>query len=55
MYKTILAETLAEDSMKRRGWSAEQALEVARVVLLENPRRIFARDGGHAGPHHRHS
>ncbi len=43
MYKKILAETLAEDAMRGRGWSAERALEVARLVLLENPRRIFGR------------
>jgi glucuronate isomerase len=43
MYRTILAETLAEDAMRGRGWSAEKALEVARLVLLENPRRIFGR------------
>lgn len=43
MYKKILAETLAEDAIRGRGWSAERALEVARLVLLENPRRIFGR------------
>ncbi len=43
MYRTILAETLAEDAIRGRGWSAEKALEVARLVLLENPRRIFGR------------
>jgi glucuronate isomerase len=52
MFRAVLAETLAEDSMRGRGWSAERALEVARLVLLENPRRIFARDGGHRGPPH---
>ena len=43
MYRKILAETLADDAMRGRGWSADRALEVARLVLLENPRRIFGR------------
>ena len=37
----ILARTLA-DTIRERGWSEERALEMARLVLLENPRRIFA-------------
>ncbi len=41
MYRRILAETLAEDAIRRRGWSTEQALETARLVLLENPKRLF--------------
>jgi glucuronate isomerase len=45
MYRRILAEVLAEDAIRGRGWSAERALELARDLLLENPRRIFARDG----------
>jgi len=41
MYRRVLAETLA-DAIRGRGWSGHQALEVARLVLLENPRAIFA-------------
>ena len=43
MYRKILAETLAEDAVRGAGWSAERALEVARLVLIDNPKRIFAR------------
>ena len=43
MYRRVLAEVLAEDGLRGRGWSAERALGVARQVLLENPRRLFAR------------
>jgi glucuronate isomerase len=43
MYRRVLAETLAEDAIAARGWSVERALELARLVLLENPRRIFSR------------
>ena len=39
--RTRLASTIAE-----RGWTEERALEVARFVLIENPKRVFARDGG---------
>ena len=43
MFRRILAESLAEDAIRGRGWSAERALEVARLVMLDNPRRIFER------------
>jgi glucuronate isomerase len=41
MYRKILAEVLAEDAIRGQGWTLDRALEVARHVLLENPRRIF--------------
>jgi glucuronate isomerase len=41
MFRRIVAETLAEDGVKGRGWSMEWALELARLILLENPRRLF--------------
>jgi glucuronate isomerase len=41
MFRKILAEVLAEDAIRARGWSADRALGLARLVLLENPRRIF--------------
>ena len=44
MYRRILAEVLAEDAVKGQGWKLDRALDVARHVLLENPRRIFGRD-----------
>ena len=43
MFRRVLAETLADDAIGDRGWSIERALELARLVLLDNPRRIFAR------------
>jgi len=45
MFRRVLAETLAEDALRGRGWAQSRALEVARLVLLENPRRIFRRPG----------
>ena len=44
MYRRLLAEVLADDAVRGRGWSTERALELARHLLMENPRRIFARD-----------
>jgi glucuronate isomerase len=44
MYRKILAEVLAEEAIRGQGWKQDRALEVARHVLLENPRRIFGRD-----------
>jgi glucuronate isomerase len=43
MFRRVLAETLAEDVVRGRGWSKQRALELARLVLLDNPRRIFGR------------
>jgi glucuronate isomerase len=43
MYRRILAETLADDAIRARGMSETQALDLARQILLENPRRVFAR------------
>ncbi len=39
-----LAETLAEEGMRGQGWSEERALNLARLVLLDNPRRMFGRE-----------
>jgi glucuronate isomerase len=46
MYRRVLAEALAAEAIRGRGWSFDQALDLARLVLLENPRRVF----GGAGP-----
>jgi glucuronate isomerase len=46
MYRRILAELLAESIIRGRGWSMTDALELARVVLIDNPKRIF---GGSPG------
>jgi glucuronate isomerase len=43
MYRRVLSETLAADAIRERGWSTERALALARLVLLDNPRRIFDR------------
>jgi glucuronate isomerase len=43
MFRKILAEVLAEDAIRGQGWSSDRALGLARLVLLENPRRIFGR------------
>jgi len=43
MFRRVLAETLADDAVRGQGWTMERALELARLVLLENPKRIFER------------
>ncbi|HZW31573.1 MAG TPA: glucuronate isomerase, partial [Isosphaeraceae bacterium] len=50
MYRRVLAEVLAEDVIRGRGWSVDQALQLARLVLLENPRRVFGGAGRDASP-----
>jgi glucuronate isomerase len=42
MFRRILAETLADDAVKGRGWTMERTLDLARLVLMDNPRRLFA-------------
>ena len=41
MFRRVLAETLAEDCVRGRGWSIDKALDLGRRVLLENPRELF--------------
>ncbi len=41
MYRRCLARLLAEEFITERGWSEEEALELAWVVLVENPCRVF--------------
>lgn len=43
MYRRILAGTLAEECVRGRGWSLERALQLGKVILLDNPRRVFGR------------
>ena len=50
MYRRVLAETPADDGIRRRGWSAERFLDVARVVLLGIPRRILGRPDANSHP-----
>jgi glucuronate isomerase len=49
MYRRLLAEVLAEQAIRGQGWSHERAIELARLVLLDNPRRIF-RSRSPSGP-----
>ena len=44
MFRRVLSETLAE-AVRDHGWTTDRALELARLVLLENPRRIFGQGG----------
>ena len=40
-YRRVLAEVLADDAIRGRGWTEDQAIDLARTILLENPRRLF--------------
>jgi glucuronate isomerase len=42
MYRRILADVLTEELIRGRGWSVEQALQLARLILIDNPKRVFA-------------
>jgi len=41
MYRRILAEVLAEGAVRESGWSIDDALGLAKLVLIDNPKRIF--------------
>jgi len=41
MYRRILARVLAEDFVRRRGWTEDQALQLGRQVLRGNVEQIF--------------
>ena len=41
MYRRILARVLAEDFVVARGWSEEEAVALARLLLRDNARAIF--------------
>ncbi len=49
MYRRILAETLAEECVRGRGWPVQRALELGKVILVDNPRRIFGQNGSSPG------
>ena len=42
MYRRILADVLAEEAIRGRGWSVDQALQLAKLILIDNPKRVFA-------------
>jgi glucuronate isomerase len=41
MYRRVLARILANDFIAERGWSETRALDLARLLLRDNARRIF--------------
>ena len=43
MYRRILADVLSEEAVRGRGWTMKEALGLAKLILIDNPKRIFAR------------
>jgi glucuronate isomerase len=43
MYRRILADVLAEVVVRGRGWPVDEALRLAKLILIDNPRRVFGR------------
>jgi glucuronate isomerase len=41
MYRQILADVLTDLVIRGRGWSIEEALRLAKLILIDNPKRIF--------------
>jgi len=41
MYRRILAQVLADDYIRTKQYTIRQALELARLLLRDNARRIF--------------
>jgi glucuronate isomerase len=45
MYRRILAEVLADLAVRGRGWPADEALQLAKLILIDNPKKTFERPG----------
>lgn len=43
MYRNVLANVLAEQYVRDRGWSTERAIELGRTVLKSNTEEIFSK------------
>ena len=43
MYRRVLADVLSKEVILGRGWPMERALELAKLILIDNPKRIFNR------------
>lgn len=41
MFRRILADVLEGEAVRGRGWSVDEALQLAKVILIDNPRRVF--------------
>lgn len=41
MYRRVLADVLTEEAIRGRGWPVERALDLAKLILFDNPKRIF--------------
>jgi glucuronate isomerase len=41
MYRRVLADVLADGIIRGRGWPVERALELAKLILIDNPMRVF--------------
>jgi len=45
MYRKVLSDVLAEEAIRGRGWTFERALDLAKLILIDNPKRIFTEVG----------
>jgi glucuronate isomerase len=41
MYRRILADVLAEEAVIGRAWPIERAIDLAKLILIDNPKRVF--------------
>jgi len=41
MYRRVLADVLADEAIRGRGWPVDRALQLAKLILIDNPKRIF--------------
>jgi glucuronate isomerase len=42
MYRRLLADALAEVAVRASGWSIDDALRLAKLVLIDNSKRVFS-------------
>jgi glucuronate isomerase len=46
MYRRVLAEAIADVFMMECDWGMDEAVDLARSILVDNPRRLFGLGGG---------
>ena len=45
MFRRILADVLSEEAIRAREWSVEESLQLAKLILIDNPKRVFGGAG----------
>ena len=50
MYRRILADVLSEEVLRGRRWPMERVLALAKLILIDNPKRVFSQVAPRSAP-----